>query len=89
MAWPLIFLAAGGAAYAARGAMRLIMKSRGGAPGGPLGAPGGPLGAPSWASGLYKKAELLKQQIQFATRDMKGFESPMTRAEAYQILRLG
>ncbi|OEH78701.1 mitochondrial import inner membrane translocase subunit TIM14 [Cyclospora cayetanensis] len=90
MVWPLVFLAAGGAAYAVRGAFRLASRTRLGASGSSHGASQGvPLGTPAWLEGVLKKAGDLRHQVEHLTRDMKGFETPMTRSEAYQILKLG
>lgn len=87
MVWPLVFLAAGGAAFAVRGALRFVSRARLGASQGAFG--GAPPAVPEWVKGLNHMAGGLKHQFLALTRDMKGFEAPMTKAEAYQILSLG
>ena len=84
MVWPIFFLVAGGAAFAVRGALRAASRS---GCGGPQGAPRG-LGAPQWMEKLNERARRWKQQMEGLTRDLRGFEAPMSRSEAYQILKL-
>lgn len=102
--WPLVCLLVGGVAFAARRGVRyaaLIQQQRvaalkqqgprgeggqrgGGGEGGfPLG--GGFQSVRDWAD---SKLGHFGSRWKSFSRDLRGFESPMTKAEAYQILRL-
>ncbi|KAL8275478.1 hypothetical protein Esti_000610 [Eimeria stiedai] len=87
MVWPLVFLAVGGASYAVRAALRIARQS---SAGGPSAVGRGPLwGPPPWIQNLNRGVSGWKEQLAFITKDMRGFEVPMTKSEAYNILRLG
>lgn len=87
MAWPLVFLAIGGAAFACRGVLRVASKS--GVFATRIKAEGAFAPAlNNWLNRASTAASTCRRHVQSLTRDLRGFENPMTTAEAYQILRL-
>lgn len=72
MAWPVIALAIGGSAFAARAGFRCLKKAN---------VDFRKVGLPSWvAPGIDGLRNL--------SRDLRGFDNPISASEAYQILNI-